>query len=343
MSAVLPPIVVDVLTGFLGAGKTTYLRRLLDAGALADTAILVNEFADLPVDQRLVGATGSLTAVLAGGCLCCAIDGDLKEGLLGLIQQRADGTVPPFARILVETSGIADPAPVAGTILGDRQLQARLRFGGTVTVVDLLNVAETLATQEEALAQIIAADRIVLSKGDLVDDARRAEAVAAIGAINPLAPIVDAEPRPGERLNPWRTIGWTTPTAPRRAAFQAVAQAGDRHNGLGALVLTWPEPVDWAVFATWLSALLHRHGARILRVKGLMRIAGETERGPVVIQGVRHVVYAPEHLADADDVVGAEFVMIVRDLDPALIRRSFEAFMALGQRAGETQRGARAS
>jgi len=322
VAAQRPPIVVDVLTGFLGAGKTTLLRNLIKRDALPDTAILINELSALPVDQRLIGATGVPTAVTAGGCLCCTIDGDVRGGLLRLLDQQARGVLPSFSRVLVETSGIADPAVVASTIQSDRLLQPRFRFGSIVTVVDVLNALETITSEDEALSQIIAADRIVLTKTDITDNARKDEVMAAVAAINPLASVAD----PADTDNPWSLA---RPPKPYPASLRAVAI----DHTLSAFVLHWPEPVDWAVFATWLSALLHRHGSSILRVKGVMKIAEAADPEPVVIQAVRHVVYPPEHLAGVSDVAGAEITVIARDVDAERVRRSFAAFMRLGRKS----------
>jgi len=317
------PVIVDMLTGFLGAGKTSLIRRLGEAGALADTALLVNEYANLPVDQRLLGLSGLRADVLGDTCLCCVIDDDLRASLLKLLDLRAKGEVPAFSRILIETSGMADPAPLVATLAKDPLLRPRLKLGTVVALVDVRHYADTLREQEEARAQIVAADRILLTKRDLAPGAVET-AIRIMTKINPLAELERADPmktgaeifRPGPRLRPSRD---GEVAADKHAHF---------HDRMATLVLRWPEAFDWAMFATWLSLLLHRHGRSVLRIKGVMTVAGEEQHGPLFVQCVRHVVHEPEHCPDETAATGAEIVMILRDVDPALVRRSFEVFMA---------------
>ena len=319
------PVIVDVLTGFLGAGKTSLIRRLGEAGALADTALLVNEYADLPVDQRLLGLSGLKADVLGDTCLCCVIDDDLRSSLLKLLDLRAKGEVPAFSRILIETSGMAYPAPLVATLAKDPLLHPRLKLGTVAALVDVCHYADTLRDQEEARAQIVAADRILLTKRDLAPAGAVETAIRVMTKINPLAELESADPmkagaeifRPVPRLRPSHD-GEMAPTD-KHAHF---------HDRMATLVLRWPEPLDWAMFATWLSLLLHRHGRSVLRIKGVMTVAGEEKHGPLFIQCVRHVVHEPEHCPDETAATGAEIVMILRDIDPALVRRSFEVFMA---------------
>jgi G3E family GTPase len=326
------PIVVDVLTGFLGAGKTTLLSRLLDAGVLEGVAVLVNEFAALPIDHQLLIETGAPTEVFVNGCLCCATSNGLRAGLVQLLERRAAGTVAPFTRILIETSGIADPTPIARVVCTDPLLSRRMRMGKIVSVVDLLHVAETLDDHNEALAQIVSSDHILLSKGDLISPEQRRAAIAAIDRLNLLASVRDLHAE-NSIVDPWlEAIGSQRYGAPR-SLLAAPGEVLRIHHALNATALRWPSPVNWASFAAWLSLLLHRHGAKILRVKGLLRVAGNEGQGPVVIQAVRHVVYTPRHLTTGGDVRGLEVVVITRDIDPQRISRSFAAFMSSAGRA----------
>ncbi|MEN6543898.1 GTP-binding protein [Parvibaculum sp.] len=319
-------LTVDVLTGFLGAGKTSLVRRLAEAGALADTAVLVNEYADLPVDQTLMGISGIKAGTFADGCLCCATDGDARSSLLQLLERRAAGAVPRFTRILVETSGIADPGSLLATLIADPMLRPRLRLGRVVTLVDLCHATATLAEHPEAAAQIVAADILLFTKADMADEDETSALIAAVGAINPIARTHECSPH--DDINPFnleihQTTGERTLPAPPHH---------EHRHGIGSTTLRWPAPVDWAVFASWLSLLLHRHGHKILRMKGTMTIAGEEQHGPVVIQSVRHVVHMPEHISALAESAGAEIVVIAREIDTALIRRSFEAALGLAQR-----------
>lgn len=327
------PIIVDVLTGFLGSGKTSLVRRLAEAGALSGVAVLVNEYADIPVDQSLMEQSGLKAGTFADGCLCCATDGDLRAALLQLLEKRADGEIPHFTRILIETSGIADPASLLTTLITDPMLRPRLRLGRVVTLVDLCHAPTTLAEQPEAVAQIVAADVILFTKADMVDEGEIKTACAVAATINPIAILRECGQH--NDLDPFdrhalQTGDRTIPMAP---------PAHMHHHRIASTVLRWPSPVDWAVFASWLSLLLHRHGSKVLRMKGIMAIAGEEHHGPVVIQSVRHVVHMPEHLTEPNTPAGTEIVVITREIDPALIRRSFETFVAHAERKSRSADG----
>ena len=322
------PIRIDVLTGFLGSGKTTLLRRLIEAGALTDTAFLINEFADLPLDAILLQGAERRIGVFAGSCICCAVDGALKDALVDMLSRRDSGALPPFRRILVETSGIAEPAPVLSTILNDGFLQALLTPGRIIATLDATTADRSLADYPEALAQLAAADALVLTKTDLTDE-DPAAFWNRLGWLNPLATRLDGEARPdllASILN-----GATLPhgpTLPARPYARPDDRAEPRH-GVQACRLHWPEPVDWPGFSLWLSALLHRHGDRVLRVKGLINLQGTEGDGALLIQAVRHAVHPPEHLPGIPAPPGADIVVIARDLDPALLQRSFAAFQGL--------------
>lgn len=319
-------LIVDVLTGFLGAGKTSLVRRLAEAGALADTAVLVNEYADLPVDQTLMEISGIKAATFANGCLCCATDDDLRSSLLQLLEKRATGEIPDFRRILIETSGIADPGPMLATLVVDPMLCPRIRLGRVVTLVDLCHASTTLAEQPEAVAQIVAADVVLFTKADLAEEHEIAVAASVVNTINPIALSFDL--RRQDSFNPFII------ELPQTSNERSIAAPASHmhHHEVGAATLRWPTPVDWAVFASWLSLLLHRHGHKILRMKGTMTIAGEEQNGPVVIQSVRHIVHVPEHMPQPAAGTGTEIVVIARGVEPALIRRSFEAALGHAER-----------
>lgn len=323
-------VTVDVLAGFLGAGKTSLLRRLFAANVLSDTALLVNEFADTAVDLRLLGADGALAEPFVQGCLCCAVDGDLRGGLLELLGKRASGAVPPFERVIVETSGLADPAGLLATISNDLMLRHRFRPGFTVTLVDAVTVLETLASEDVALSQVVIADRIILSKGDLGAPGSRAAIVSAVRALNPLADVS------GLYASQWESDPWADLSPRRVGRFRASAAApdGTQRHAVSALKLERRLPVEWASLAVWLSALAHRHGHRILRMKGFAVLPNGKR---VAIQGVRHLIFSPEHLPDAFACAGLELVLILRDLDAAAVRRSFDVLV--GDSQGEALGG----
>lgn len=326
MSDAAPLIAVDILTGFLGSGKTTLIRRLVESGRLRDTAILVNEFAALPLDQRLIALSGGSARVVGNGCICCVVDGSVRDALIDLAERRASGDVPPFSRVLIETSGIADPAGLVATLALDRRLKPRFRPGRVVTLIDVMQDETPIEeTGAEALSQLVCADLIVLSKAALAPQAPLAAIAERISSLNPLARIAVDD----GMLNPFDEA--LLPEAPYRPKRTFLAASGEaRHDAIRSGVLRIAGPVDWQAFATWLSLLAHRHGGKLLRLKGTLTLAGGDGR-PVLVQSVRHIVHRPEHLPADSAPDGLELVVILRDLEPALLQRSLEAFLRAGR------------
>lgn len=317
------PIPVDILTGFLGSGKTSLIRRLLEGDALAETAILVNEMADLPVDRQLINLTGAATSILGDRCLCCITDGNLRAAILALLESRASGTVPFFRRVLIETSGIGDPTPLIATLSADPLLKARFRLGRVVTLVDLCHGAVTLGESAEAMAQLVAADIVLLTKADLAQPGSAEHLADRVGAVNPIARTFAAG-----GFDPFDRALLPDQALPPRAIRSFVATPAEaRHDRIAASVLRAEAPVAWARFAAWLSLLLHRHGDAILRIKGSVGIEMQDGPATVVIQSVRHVVHKPEHLpADADSRQTA-LVVIARGIDHARLAASFHRYV----------------
>ncbi|SHF97081.1 GTPase, G3E family [Kaistia soli DSM 19436] len=313
------PIDVDILTGFLGSGKTSLIRRLVDGGALTETAILVNEMADLPVDRELINLSGAAASVVGDRCLCCVTDGNLRAAIVALIESKANGTVPPFRRILIETSGIADPTSLIATLSTDPILKARVRLGRVVTLVDLCHGSVTLDESAEAMSQLIAADIILLTKADLAEAGTAEQLADRIGAVNPIARTFAAG-----GLDPFDRSLLADQALPARAirSFMA-APTTPGHNRIVASVLTAEAPVAWARLAAWLSLLLHRHGDAILRIKGSVGI--EMDDGPVavVVQSVRHVVHKPEHMPANGGAPQTALAVIARGLDHERLAASF--------------------
>ncbi len=335
---------VHVLTGFLGAGKTSLLRRLLASPALADTAVLINEFGEVGLDHLLVETVDEDVVLLKSGCVCCTVRTDLKDGLVQLMERRRNGSLPAFGRVVLETTGIADPGPIVATLTADPMLRHQFRLGGIVTVVDVPNGASNLAAFPESLRQVAAADRLAISKGDLATAAETAALEAHLEALNPSAARIAL--RPDEEPDSALLLGdpaddahraaevrrWIASARERQSGWRfhghAAHEAG-RHGDIRTFVIRAEAPLAWPRFALWLSMLLNRHGGEILRLKGLLSIENVAE--PVVIQGVQHLVHAPEHLkAWPDGVSGTQIVMIARGLDPALVQRSFDAFTGAG-------------
>jgi G3E family GTPase len=332
-------IPVNVVTGFLGSGKTTLLNRLLRSPQLARTAVLVNEFGEVGLDHLLLEKVDAETVLLQSGCVCCTIRGDLAEAMRALFGRRERGLVPRFDRLAIETTGLADPAPIVATLLAEPVLRHHFRLGKVIVTVDAVNGARHLAENPESIKQVAVADRIILTKSELATATPVAELAAALRRLNPTAPILDAARDPlapddlmaSDAYDPAGKSAevrrWLDEEA-HRAAAEGVHHRPDpnRHDrDIHAFCLTFAEPLDWTAFGIWLTMLLHAHGARVLRVKGILNVAGLAT--PVVIHGVQHVVHPPAHLdvwPDRDR--RSRVVFIVRGLDQSMIERSLAAF-----------------
>src|ERR671918_140871 len=189
-------IPVNVVTGFLGSGKTTLLNRLLRSPQLARTAVLVNEFGEVALDHLLLEKVDAATVILQSGCVCCTIRGDLAEAIRALFGRRERGFVPRFDRLAIETTGLADPAPIVATLLAEPVLRHHFRLGNVITTVDAVNGALHLAENPESVKQAAVADRVVLTKTELAEKTRIAELKAALRRLNPTAPMLDAASDP---------------------------------------------------------------------------------------------------------------------------------------------------
>jgi G3E family GTPase len=322
---------VNLLTGFLGSGKTTFLGRLLADPALAGTAVLINEFGEVGLDHHLVERIDETVVLLRSGCLCCTIRGELAQAIRDLHSRRERGVVPSFGRLVVESSGLADPFPILSTLKSDPVLRHHFRAGAVVTTIDTVNGLSQIASHAESIHQIAVADRLVLTKTDLADEAAVARLLAQVRRINPDAPVTstsDTDLDAGALLNGGRTV-------PSFSAVPVCDQVSETHLGnchgerIRSFVVTVDEPIDWTAFGVWLTMLLNRHGDNVLRVKGILNIAGEA--APVAIHGVRYLVHDPVHMgAWPDSDRRSRVVFIVDGLDPDLIRRSLAAFNGLG-------------
>ncbi|MBO9101400.1 MULTISPECIES: CobW family GTP-binding protein [unclassified Rhizobium] len=318
---------VNLLTGFLGSGKTTLLRRMLGDPAMANTAVLINEFGEIGLDHHLLERIDETMVLLQSGCLCCTVRGELAEALRDLHAKREKGLVPAFDRVVIESTGLADPFPVLSTLKADPVLRHHFKASTTIATVDAVN-ATVQRSRSEFARQVSVADHIVLTKTDLSSLSQEDSAVAAIRALNPDATILRGA---GDDLDLRRLL--VDDASGEMSLFRCdepLVGDGSIHTGkIQSFVLKAETAVDWTAFGIWLTMLLNRHGDRILRVKGILNVAGEPR--PVAIHGVQYLVHPPTHMqAWPSQDRHSAVVFIVDGIDPSLIVRSFQAFNALG-------------
>ena len=310
-------IPVNLITGFLGSGKTTLLQRLLADPALSDTAVLINEFGEVGLDHHLLERIDDTMVLLQSGCVCCTIRGELSDAIKDLFSKRECGVVPPFRRLVVESTGLADPFPILSTVQADPVLKHHFRLGNVITTVDAVNGLG----RPESVKQVAVADRLVLTKTDLVD--------GADGLIDEL-----------RHLNPDAPLSRTTDPIDAAALLEGAvhsplralpAVADPPHGSVHGFALTFEGALDWTMFGIWLTMLLNRHGREVLRVKGILNIEGS--QTPVAVHGVQHLVHPPVHMAAwPDEDRHSHLVFIVDGLERVAIERSLETFMRCGAR-----------
>jgi G3E family GTPase len=341
-------IPVSVLTGFLGSGKTTLLNSLLKDPMLNNACVIINEFGDVGIDHLLVEKTDENIVELSSGCLCCTIRGDLIDTMNGLLDKRAAGTLKAFDRIVIETTGLADPAPVLHAVMRDDLLLQRVKLEGVITVVDGFNGMATLDAHAEAVKQVAMADRLVLTKLDLLEGKPGEDMLFAIitrvHKLNPSARMLTTHrgEATAERLFNTGLYDATKKSADVQGwlAIEGVERAekaryNHRHHHhdvsrhdehIRSFAFRDQRPISSQGLELFLELLTSFHGPNLLRMKGIVLMADDPSR-PLAVHGVQHVLHPPVRLEGwPDGKPETRLVFIVKDIEKADIEGLFKAF-----------------
>jgi len=343
----MAPTPVSIVTGFLGSGKTTLLNRALRDPRLARTAVLINEFGEIGLDHELVRSGSDNVVLLENGCLCCAVKGDLVKALDNLARGALKGELPPFDRCVIETSGLAEPTPVIEVLLSEPTIAARYALHDVTTTVDAINGAATLDAHLESAKQVALADRVLLTKIDLLPAGPARDAAiellrTRIAALNPAAPVLDAAAignpaelmtAPNDDATPLRTVERVAAalslqgagvlaerhgSGDQRPRYASVHAARNADSRIRTFTFVRDEPLAWRAVEMFLGALQQSLGPALLRVKGLLHVA-EHPQGPAVVHGAQQLLHGLTWMPDwpSDD------------------RRTRVVFITLSSAAGE--------
>ncbi|KRF51325.1 hypothetical protein ASG98_26250 [Bacillus sp. Soil531] len=312
---------VTIVTGCLGSGKTTIIQKiLLNKGYTEDFAVIVNEFGQVGLDHHLIRRAEERTVLLNGGCICCNSREDLEEELKTLLYADESGK-ETFDRVIIETTGLADPAPILFTIMSNPLLQNRYVIDCVVTTIDAKNGKIHLKNNPEIYKQLSVADKVIVTKVDIASKTEISELVTSIKGINPVCEIiysVDGNVDPNVvKLNK-SSIGISS------INVNDISNKNHLSNDIQSISFTFSKPLNWVAFGLWLSMLLHAEGESILRVKGLLDVG---EEGPIVLNGVQHIIHPPQHLdfwPEGENV--SHIIFILREINTDKLSDSLFSF-----------------
>lgn len=311
------PVPVFVLTGFLGSGKTSLLANILRQPAFANTAVLINEFGEVGLDHLLVSHLDDDIVLLESGCVCCNIGDNLIGSLIRLMGARGYGGTPAFDRIILETTGIADPAPILQAVAGIPELLGQIAPGAVITVVDAALGADTLSSHAQALNQIAMADTVILTKQDIAPPDQTRALATRLRDLAPGAPVLTPDEVAADPSRLFKRHRANTATIGKTAH--------DHGYGYHSFCLSWPQPLNWDDFLAWTEGLLGARGDDILRLKGLLWV--QDQPGPIVVQAVQHMLFKPDLLcAWPQGKPCSQLVVIARHLTPTAVKRSRAPF-----------------
>ena len=335
-------IPITVITGFLGSGKTTLLSALLKKKEMAHTAVIINEFGEVGLDHALIESSDENIVELQSGCICCTIRGDLHKTFLDLNDKIENGTIPVFDRVLIETTGLADPVPIIHTLMTSFELQGNYTLDGVITLVDAVNGENTLDMHQEAVKQAALAEIIILSKTDLVDSKKQESLIRRLQGINQAVNIIISD---NGNVSVSEIFGFGTYDPEHKSRdvkeWLAAEKYQEEHNhhhndvnrhgeNIQAFAMIGDNPVNMIVFGLFLDLLAAQVGPDLLRVKGIINIAGENR--PAVIHGVQHIFHPVKWLdAWPDEDVRTRLVFITRNMQKEQVEVFFQSLMGVAE------------
>ena len=351
-------IPVSIITGFLGAGKSTLLNHLLKDPVMQDAAIIINEFGDVSIDHMLVESSSDAIVELADGCLCCTVRGELVDTLAELMDGIQTGKIKPIKRVVIETTGLADPAPVMQSVMGNPVIAQNFVLNGMITVVDAANGAQTLDNHIEAVKQAAVADRLIISKKTLADPEKLKQLMERLKTLNPRAPVLDADDKTNltsailenglydttsKHADVSRWLGEEDHAHHHHEHSHSHGHQHDEHEHHGhhhhhdvnrhdesirSFSIIHDRPIEPTAIEMFIDLLRSAHSERLLRMKAIIQLADNPER-PLVLHGVQNIFHAPERLAAWPDPNDrrTRMVMITKDLPEAFVQDLFGAFV----------------